>query len=359
MKNKKQILNIIHTCSSVLIRPNGIVRYINDAINLQTTAQGLNPGHNVKFITDSKTTQTISNVPLFFDLHNPEGQYIPNKHPVNDHVWLQVDFNLVNKLKKVLAPHVADCDLIIAHDLHSYLAAKQLTDQGVFIQHESDVLNQTVRFSYISDEYLALQLSEVNDPNNTWHIGLPVMNTTDIKPKNSLYTPTPFTFTNQFNKGEKKGLLYIGDATERKGAREFMNMARRLNVKPTVISWDKDDAIFAGADVYRFELSQYKQMMEFISPHTVAFFPNKNECPSIALLECLQYMPVVVNGDNQWTRCLYDFGADIIKGEDNIYNTLNNYLNNKSSYSPIKLQQRSRESMELWTQGFTKWNCIA
>jgi hypothetical protein len=31
-------------------------------------------------------------------------------------------------------------------------------------------------------------------------------------------------------------LLYMGDATERKGAREFLAVAKELDVKPTVIS---------------------------------------------------------------------------------------------------------------------------
>lgn len=355
---KRKVLNILHVCSSVLLRPNGIVRSMCDSIELQLNpahSKHVHPGHNIRIVTDSCPTQQLPDVPTYWLTET--SSYVPNMHPTRPHVWLQVDYALVDKLEGLLKDHIDWADLIIVYDLHAYLAASKLSDKGVFIQYESDVLNQTQRHSYISDEYLALQISIVNDPNNTWHMGMTI-DPTDVTPRLSISTPPPFNTTYMERPKEKRGLLYIGEATERKGAKEFMDMARRLNVVPTVITWDKDAEVFKGANVYRFELHQKKEMLKLISEHSVAFFPNKNECPCIAVLECLQYMPVVVNKDYAWTRCLKKYGVEILGGDD-IYNFLKHRLANPNQQHPLLLlTMEVKRALKTWKEDFVNWPAV-
>jgi hypothetical protein len=300
-------MKILHTCSSILARPNGISRYINSAIRLQTQA-----GHQVVFASDSDVTQYITASTQLWSTTNPESEYVPNMR--DGHVWLQVDYSVVEKLKSVIADTVQDYDLVIAHDLHSYLAVDQLAVSGIFIQHESDLLNTAGRYSFLSDEYLAQQIAIVDNPSATWRMGMTVRYH-DRNPAQGIFTPAAFELTPLAPpQSGRSGLLYIGDATERKGAREFAAMARRIGGPVSVISWDSDPELFAGFKQYRFDIRDHSEMLRMINRHAVAYIPSKNECPGLAIQECLQYIPVVVDGQYPWTRNLPQMGATVVTG---------------------------------------------
>lgn len=326
---------IVHTCSSVLIRPNGIVRYINAVIDLQRSM-----GHKVIFVTDARPTQTIrANSVLYL---NDVSTYRPNMQ--NGHVWLQTDGDIINQIHQVYEKYALMANLVIAHDLHSYYAAAANYTNGVFVQHESDVLTPGARYSFLSDEYLELQQLAVK--NTQWRVGLSVPSQ-HIKPQRPVYTPSPFVVTDQVKKQRTRGLLYIGDATERKGAREFMAMARLLGTTPTVITHEPDAEIFAGADVHSFDLSQQQEMYELMSKHRVAYIPSRNECPGLAVLECLQFIPVVLDSQYAWTQYHEHTGALLCTGAM-IENTLANHLANDVAYDRKMLDTYSLNSVQLW-----------
>lgn len=298
---------ILHLCSSVLARPNGISRYINNAIDLQTAA-----GHSVCFASDSDVTQYITASNQLWNSQHPVSEYIPNFK--DGHVWLQVDLSVAAKLTTVIFDTIKDYDLVIAHDLHSYLAAAQLGVNGIFIQHESDVLNTDGRYSFVSDEYLAQQIAIVDDPSATWLMGM-TARYHDRTPARAIYTPAPFPLHPLAPpESGRRGLLYIGDATERKGAREFAAMARSIGAPVSVISWDKDTELFRGFNQYTFALRDHKEMLRMINRHAVAYLPSKNECLPLAVMECLQYIPVVLDGQYPWTRNMPELGAVVVSG---------------------------------------------
>jgi hypothetical protein len=321
---------IVHSCSSILVRPNGIVRYINSVIDLQKKQ-----GHTVYFVTDSKPTEVIDTKIIY---QNNVTKYVPNMK--DGHVWLQIDNTVSSDLRLAFNKIPEKIDLIICHDLHSYLALKDQT--GIFVQHESDVQNPTERYSFLSDEYLNLQLEEV--ASTDWKIGS-VVKGNPFNCKHTVFTPAPFTVTN-INSDSQEGLLYIGDSTDRKGASEFMEVARQLNITPTVITHDKSD-IFAGANVYSFGLEQKAEMFELIARHKVAFIPSRNECLSLAVLECLQFMPVVLNNSYAWTKYQTIIGATVVP-KNEIINTIKQYLNLELEYSKELILKWSEDSINAW-----------
>ena len=328
-------MKIVHTCSSVLVRPNGIVRYINAVLALQSQL-----GNETVFVCDSLPTQNIASEKIYYK--NSESQYKPNVK--NSHVWLQVDQAVVDDLVSVFQKYAAKADLVIAHDLHSYLAASLFFDNGIFVQHESDVLTPGSRWSFLSDEYLAQQISVVN--NTSWRVGVTVKSK-NINPKRAVYTPVPFDAA--IDKGSKrsKGLLYVGDATERKGAREFMHLANDLGVTPTVISHEIDKWLFHGADVRQFSLDEKDSMYSLMRQHRVAFISSKNECPGIAALECLQFMPVVVDSKYNWTTYLDGMGAIRTTGVE-LENKIGELLTHEWVTGSEKLQEWSEYAQQFW-----------
>lgn len=335
---------IVHSCSSVLIRPNGIVRYINSVIDLQKKL-----GHYVVFVTDSKPTQQINADKIVYV--NDDSSYVPNWK--DGHVWLQVSNQTSTQINKAFGnfkrelefsnPY-ARIDMIIAHDIHSYLGLKSFTNDGIFIQHESDVLSQDSRYSFLSDEYLAQQIDIVNT--TSWRVGLTIPSEY-IKPKRPIYTPVPFSPVNSDATIKTRDLLYIGDSTDRKGAKEFMDVARRLGVRPTVITHDINEELFRDADVFTFTLDQRQEMFDLMKQCRVAYIPSRNECPGIAILECLQFMPVVVNGNYNWTKSLDDLGVIRSNTVEHTHNVLTMLLVDES-YNRMLLDIWSKNGIQFW-----------
>lgn len=318
---------IVHTCSSILIRPNGIVRYINAVIDLQRSQ-----GHRVIFVTDAKPTQAINADLIVY--HNDVTTYVPNFK--DGHVWLQVEFHISNTIRYVYETHIEHADLVVAHDLHSYLALYDIVDDGIFIQHETDVLTPNSRWSFLDDTYLATQIVIANK--SPWRIGNTVASP-HITPPRSVYTPMPFDPVAASPMTKTCNLLYVGDATERKGAREFMDMARQLKIVPTVITHEVDSALFDGADVHTFRLDQREEMYALMAQHRVAYISSRNECPGLVVPECLQFMPVVVNADYAWTEFVRGMGATVVPGKE-IAAVLNELL----SHNAPKFDRRLLES---------------
>ena len=327
---------IVHTCSSILVRPNGIVRYINTVMDLQHRM-----GHHVIFVTDAQPTQTINSDETIYI--NRQSKYIPNWR--DDHVWLQVDRDVSHDVEMAFRRLDVEPDLVIAHDLHSFLGCEDDFRNGIFIQHESDVLTAGARYSFLSDEYLQEQIERVNTTG--WRIGLTVPST-NINPYRPVHTPVPFAVAPPYFGDKTKPLLYIGDATERKGAREFMEVARLLGVRPTVITHEVDSEIFAGADVHKFTLDQKQEMYDLMAQHCVAYIPSKNECPGLAVLECLQFMPVVVDGQYDWTHYVEPMGVIRAAGAE-IPAVIDGLLTGFRPHNRQLLEIWARSTQQLWT----------
>ena len=317
------------------MRPNGIVRYINSVIDLQRSQ-----GHYVVFVSDSKPTQSINASQIRYSTES--SMYEPNMK--DGHVWLQYDNFIADQIEEAASAY-AGADLVIAHDLHSYEALSRQYSDGIFVQHESDVLTAESRYSYLDDEYVSTQLAVVN--NSRWRIGLTV-NSTHIAPLRPVHTPCPMTL-DEFPESEirTKGLLYVGDTSDRKGAREFIAMARALGVTPTVIAHEADDELFDSANVYSFALTNKDRMYALMKQHRVAYIPSKNECPGLAALECAQFMPVVVDGQYEWTKYVADLGVSVETGS-NIKDVIQFYLDNPAAYTRKPLEIWANNAHQLW-----------
>ncbi|CAB4163997.1 hypothetical protein UFOVP1146_353 [uncultured Caudovirales phage] len=326
---------IIHTCSSILIRPNGIVRYINAVIDLQRSQ-----GHRVLLITDAKPTQVIRADRILYQ--DASSAYVPNFK--DGHVWLQIDSGISATIRAVYDANIDRADLVIAHDLHSYLALEHRIDNGIFIQHETDVLTPDSRWSFLDDDYLARQCHIAN--NSNWRIGNTVAST-HITPPRSVYTPIPFVPVAASSEPRSRDLLYVGDATLRKGAREFMALARKLGRRPTVITHEAAAELFTGADVYTFGLDQREEMYALMAQHRVAYISSRNECPGLVVPECLQFMPVVVNADYAWTDFVKGMGAQPVAG-DQIPGAIEDLLKNPPRFDRRLLESWAWNARQIW-----------
>ena len=326
---------IVHTCSSVLIRPNGIVRYINAVMDLQRSL-----GHHVIFVTDANPVQVINADETIY-ISN-ESSYVT--HCRDDHVWLQVSPSVSYNIEMAFRRLDVEPDLVIAHDLHSFLGCENQFRDCIFVQHESDVYNAGARHSFLSDEYLQMQIDICNTTGCRIGLNVPTRN---IDPYRPVYTPSPFSLAPMPTTAPTRGLLYVGDATERKGAREFMRVARELGVTPTVITHEVDSELFAGADVHTFKLSEREAMYALMAQHKVAYIPSRNECPGLAVLECLQFMPVVVDSQFAWTSCLDDLGVVKATGAE-VVAVIDGLLKSYKPHNRQLLEIWARNNQQLW-----------
>ena len=324
----------VHSLSSALLRPNGIVRYINTVMELQS-----NQGHDVIFVTDAKPTQHISANVILYSKETSE--YIPNFR--NNHVWLQIDHEISNQILQASQNINLNNCVVICHDLHSYLAYESHINNGVWIQHESDVLVPGPRASYLSDEYLNQQIEKVNT--TSWNVGLTI-NSDAVSPKNKTYLPVPFS-PRISSQNKTRGLLYIGDDSEQKGAREFMEISRRLGIKPTVITHNTDSNVFDGAETFSFTLDQKEQMYDLISQHRLAYIPSVNECLSLAALECMQYMPLVANNKFLCSRYLKPLGA-ITVDDSQVESTILELLKDDFVYDNTTFVNWCANAVKIW-----------
>jgi hypothetical protein len=291
-------------------------------------------GNNVIFVTDAKPSQTINADKIYY--LNNTSTYAPDVK--DDHVWLQIDSKIIQDITTTLKNNNITYDLIVAHDLHSYLAVEHLHEGGIFVQHEADVMNQDVRVSYVSDEYLKKQIHIVNTTN--WRVGLPALSSF-IKPTRPVYTPPPFRIKELSTSKKDKGLLYIGDDSDRKGAKQFVEFVEKYQVDATVISHSPNTNLFGNIKVQSFNLDEQDAMLNLMARHRAAFIPSKNECFSLAVLECLQFMPVVVDSKYGWTNGLEKIGVNVVTGNDLDKTILHLLCENEYTY-------KDRRAFETW-----------
>jgi hypothetical protein len=327
---------IIHACSSALVRPNGIVRYMNNVMEFQQEA-----GCEVYFVSDAKPTEHI--VAFNIVAKNEVSAYTPNQHPTEPHVWLQVDNNVVDDLEQSLRS-VGNVDKVFCHDLMSFLAAKRVFEHGIFIQHESDVLTG-LRLSYISDEWYEQQV-EIVKTERAWHIGM-LLYSEHIIPANGVLTPFIFTPQTPHKSLKSRDLLFIGEPSERKGAPQFMDMVRKLKVKASVISQEYSD-IFEGAQHFSYLQTDKDKMYALMREHKVAYIPSMNETLGFGILECLQFMPVILDSQYGYTKNLTAFGAEALPLDKIQAELARKIMFWSANYTPTKLIHHCAKNREQW-----------
>jgi hypothetical protein len=345
--------NYIHTCSSVLVRPNGITRYINTAIEYQTSQ-----GHDVVFISDVMPTETITGT--IIGANKPSG-YTPNIHPTRNHVWLQFSPDLVADIVLQAQGYFANnkWDKIICHDIHSFIAMEQVVDVKrhrdiVFVQHESDVQNAPDRWSFLSDEYLALQIERIKNTDCTIAHVSPYQGPVIAQAKHLMYLPVPFTPVKpNYEVAKTRDLIYIGDSTERKNVKKFLEVVKELGIKGTVITHEPE-ADYADCEVLTFKLEERDAMYAVLATARVAFQASQCECLGIATLECLQYGEVVLCGDYTWTQGMQATGANVaVKPEDTIRSLLALGL----PTARVRHLNGARTRLEIWCeQAQAQWD---
>lgn len=333
---------IIHTCSSALVRPNGIVRYINYAITAKKDSIQL-------FVTDSKPTQHISEFAQVV-YKNETSNYTPNfkNNLPNLQVCADTIETIYNLAKEVCANK---WHKIIAHDLMSFLAFERAVPVNrhqdiIFVQHESDVMNWPNRYSYINNDWLKQQFNVIANTNATIALTANIVNPKTRKAKNLIYLPVPFIMDVNPKKLPKKyDVLYIGDASDRKNAKEFMRLVAATKLKGVAITHKVDNKLFNGVDTFSFRLDQKEQMYDIMQQSNIAYIPSKNECPSIAMIECLQFMPTVLNANYGWTKIADEFGAIQTETPDLV---IKQHQQLKNAYTNKKLQNWCKHARLQW-----------
>lgn len=331
---------IIHTCSSALLRPNGITRYINAAIDSRKLVNQL-------FITDSKPTQTIS--PRAATIwQSATTLYAPNfRDGVPD---LQLDWAVVDAIAELLKIQIQrdHWQRIITHCALSTMAALRVVPRHrhrdiIFIQHESDIMNYPQRWSYLSLSWLEQQQQLITQENIT--VGLPIMNTNSLLDRipHKLYTPPPFVPQQPEGVEKVYDCVYIGDATVRKNAREFVQICREHNLKGLAITHDPDAELFHGVDTRSFLLDQQRELYLSIESARTAYIASLNECMPLVMLECLQFVPTVVNAARPWTQHVGDCGAIITNTPELTIKQLQNH-----SYDPTQFHKWCGKAQKIW-----------
>lgn len=334
----------IHLCSSVLLRPNGITRFINT-----TTQYQLDLGHEVLVVTDSIPTQTIL-APVI--CHNNASLYVPNMHPTRNHVWLQISNQIINEFKTLSVQFLhTDWYKLICHDLHSFIAMEQLVPASrhkdiIFIQHESDVQNSPDRWSYVGNEYLKMQINIVENTNCTIASVSPYLGNHISKAKNLAHLPIPFTPAQLIQQEKTRDLIYIGEANDRKNPDEFVALAEQLGVNYTIISHDRESERFKQAEVLTFTLDQKEELFKCVASAKVAFLPSRSECLGLVVIECLQYIPTVINANYAWTTGMESTGAIVTSDPATKIKEL---LNMDQQVAKRQHLNRGRLSLERWS----------
>ena len=143
-------------------------------------------------------------------------------------------------------------------------------------------------------------------------------------------------------------LLYCGDASERKGSKEFIRVARALGERATIISRE-NSAVFEGHDVYSFGPDEYDEMLALISQHKVAYNPSKNECPGLVNLECLQFMPVVLCSEYEWVhQCDMASMGCVLTTTEEAVKTVKQLLASDVSYDATTLYKWCERARQQW-----------
>ena len=78
-----------------------------------------------------------------------------------------------------------------------------------------------------------------------------------------------------------------------------------------------------------------------------SFVPSKNECFSLAILECAQFIPTIVDSQYQWTEHVEDLGVRRATGVE-LRAVIDAELKSTTPYNRRALEQWARRSRELW-----------
>lgn len=334
--------HIIHTCSSALVRPNGIVRYINCALDARRDCKQT-------FVSDSKPTQHINTADIVYV--NEHSSYTPNF--VNGLPNLQVEQSVIDTIAQLAEGVLAnDWHKVIAHDLMSFLAFERVIPKTrhkdlLFVQHESDINNYPERYSYLSDAYLKLQVDTLARTHAT--VAVPVWRKSTVvnAARNTKFLPVPFAPVRKEDYARIKthDVLYMGDASDRKNAREFMRLVTENNLKGLVITHEPDAELFKGVDVHTFGLDQRDEMYNTMNTARVAYIPSKNECPGLVVLECLQFMPVILCKEYAWTQETIVFGGRPRSNPDMV---IKRKLNNPQAHNRTDLDKWCKRAQTIW-----------
>jgi hypothetical protein len=337
---------IVHVAGNMLLRPNGISRYIRSCADY---GKSINQEHVL--LSDSKPHDYLSkNITTFYDteadLYSGLGM-----HPTNDHVWLAPDNNVVEQLKQVVAQWAASTDakriVYVSHDYHAAQALEQLAPSAtriVHVNHESDIQFTNYRFSYVNDDWISGHTKLFSETNN--FVGL-VNRNGDIVAKNPLFLPMPWKKVKHNITHKREGLVYIGDSSYRKGVDRFLNVAKQLDTKVTIISHD-DSPMFEGFNRVSFDLDEYDDMLALVSQHKCAYIPARGESLCLAAFEALTVTNLVLPQE-RWTYEASLAGATVVK-EEMAASAVEKALSSKMAPITLLVQDYKKRANQIWAR---------
>ena len=337
---------IVHVAGNMLLRPNGISRYIRSCADYGAS---INQEHIL--ISDSKPHDYLSkNITTLYDTENDLYAGL-GMHPTNNHVWLAPDNSIVEQIKQLVAQWAATTDakhiVYVSHDYHAAQALEQLSPNAkriVHVNHESDIQFTNYRFSYVNDDWINGHTQLFTDTNN--YVGL-VNRSGDVVAKNPFFLPMPWKQVKHNITHKREGLVYIGDSSYRKGVDRFIAVAEQLDTKVTIISHD-DSPMFEGFNRVSFGLDEYDDMLHLVSQHKCAYIPARGESLCLAALEALTVTNLVLPQE-RWTYEAGLAGATIVK-EENAADAVQKALASRMAPITLLVQDYKKRANQIWAR---------
>lgn len=297
---------VLFACNAVLVRNNGIVRFMIDAARILRRA-----GHVVDFITDNTTVIDIA--PEYDNCYQPCATAVYPSLVRDGLPYILYLPHITNRIRDVFREQAShhDYDLVISNDVHSTSAFVDLGMDVIHYMHTAALLGEK-NYTFLSDSYLqmekqVMQYCRVGVPTqymlhkfaalDAVHLGLPL---------------DRWQMYHSDDLNDRQGVLFLGEGTHRKGADTFVNVMRKLDlpVRLAVSATPEEDfAALNNTVKAQFQPHQEQQKADFIKQSRLMYFPSRSETVSYSVMESLLSQPVLISKNYEWNINAQELGA--------------------------------------------------
>ena len=336
---------ILFACNAVLVRNNGIVRFMIDAARILRHA-----GHTVDFVTDNVTEIDITQE--YDNYYQPlDAARYPDlvRNGLPHILYLPHISNRIRDVFREQASH-NHYDVIIGNDVHSTSAFVDLGMNVVHYTHTSALLGEK-NYTFLSDSYVqmekeVMQYCRVGVPTqymvnkftdlDTVHLGVPLDNW-------QMYYNDDLT--------DRKGVLFLGEGTLRKGADTFVDVMSKLDlpVRLAVSATPEEDfSTLTNVTKTQFHPHEEAQKVNFIKQSRLMYFPSRSEVCSYSVVESLLSQPVLISKNYEWNNNARELGAMEVDDSDAVNVIQRVYHRDYVDYSPNRVVEYLERTTEQW-----------
>lgn len=336
---------ILFSCNAVLVRNNGIVRFMIDAARILRRA-----GHTVDFVTDNITEIDIA--------QEYDNYYAPHDNAVypdlirNGLPHILYLPHISNRIRDVFREQASNnlYDIVIGNDVHSTSAFVDLGINVIHYTHTAALLGEK-NYTFLSDSYLqmekeVMQYCRVGVPTqymvdkfadfDTVHLGLPLDNW-------QTYYSDDVT--------DRQGVLFLGEGSLRKGADTFVNVMRQLDlpVRLAISATPEEDfSSLENTVKAQFLPHEEAQKINFIKQSRLMYFPSRSETVSYSVMESLLSQPVLISKNYEWNVNARELGAIEVDDDDAVEVIQKIYNQDYLNYSPDRVVEYLERTNEQW-----------